>query len=545
MSYDVVIASYSYVAAEFTRLRRAYLDAEAYRTEASDAVPKRPSATLLTLMSSHSQGPGKGKYLILDEAHTIKNTKTMTYGAVSELRNHFDMCVMMTGTPLDNTWEDAFALLSLMKGHKIVSLAKMRRAFGTPIQPKKAPSSKPGEPAVVPPQGPVDFGPPSDNYMERMVQMLNAVSLRRPADVVHAGLPPLQTIVFPFILPDEDQKASDSRYLDYRRLLRKRARGSKRLATAQWKALIESQQDESVYFLDIMDESVYFLDIIEIGLRNSSNDLPISCYDGRSNVIDRSLVIEKFKEACSKLNLHYDIFDEVASADQEYSQEAAACTRLHNNRNQTTYTEKPDFVPGFYGTWTTQITHPNAESHLGSDQEPDTATSNISGHQTKKMVPPSFRPVRIILMEYIKDVTIISDICVQICDEVGIEVLKPARGCEALQKRLKTFFSIMDTVARIGHLGVSHLKRQTSSFLVKHDDRVVLTDFSMADVASYTQLGWHIQEKLPKPLHPMSLCASMAGSFYEGGSQRNHDEFNYQAEKHGWENALKAAGQIP
>lgn len=35
----------------------------------------------------------------------------------------------MTGTPLDNTWLDTYALLSLLRGHPITSLARMRLGF--------------------------------------------------------------------------------------------------------------------------------------------------------------------------------------------------------------------------------------------------------------------------------------------------------------------------------------------------------------------------------------------------------------------------------
>jgi hypothetical protein len=43
-----------------------------------------------------------------------------------------DVCVLMTGTPLDNTWLDSFAFLSLLKGHIFASEGIMRRAFTAP-----------------------------------------------------------------------------------------------------------------------------------------------------------------------------------------------------------------------------------------------------------------------------------------------------------------------------------------------------------------------------------------------------------------------------
>lgn len=55
--------------------------------------------------------------MILDDAHTIKNRNTRTFAAVNALRGQFEGCLALTGTPLDNTWEDGYALPSLLEGH--------------------------------------------------------------------------------------------------------------------------------------------------------------------------------------------------------------------------------------------------------------------------------------------------------------------------------------------------------------------------------------------------------------------------------------------
>lgn len=59
--------------------------------------------------------------MVLDEAHVIKNRNIRTFAAVTALREQFEGYLTLTGTPLDNIWEDGYALLSLLKGHPITS----------------------------------------------------------------------------------------------------------------------------------------------------------------------------------------------------------------------------------------------------------------------------------------------------------------------------------------------------------------------------------------------------------------------------------------
>ncbi|SCO85608.1 uncharacterized protein FRV6_09735 [Fusarium oxysporum] len=92
----------------------------------------RPRETKLFLRSgSLGSEPWKpiGKCMILDEAHVIKNRNTRTFAAVTALREQFEGCLTLTGTPLDNTWEDGYALLSLLKGHPITSFKIFQKIF--------------------------------------------------------------------------------------------------------------------------------------------------------------------------------------------------------------------------------------------------------------------------------------------------------------------------------------------------------------------------------------------------------------------------------
>ncbi|KAI3582252.1 P-loop containing nucleoside triphosphate hydrolase protein [Fusarium oxysporum f. sp. albedinis] len=92
----------------------------------------RPRETELFLRSgSLGSEPWKpiGKCMILDEAHVIKNRNTRTFAAVTALREQFEGCLTLTGTPLDDTWEDGYALLSLLKGHPITSFKIFQKIF--------------------------------------------------------------------------------------------------------------------------------------------------------------------------------------------------------------------------------------------------------------------------------------------------------------------------------------------------------------------------------------------------------------------------------
>ncbi|KAH6697635.1 hypothetical protein F5X68DRAFT_226995 [Plectosphaerella plurivora] len=89
----------------------------------------------------------------------------------------------------------------------------------------------------------------------------------------------------------------------------------------------------------VLCEVLRALDVLWKKMGHKSNDLPRK-------------VVAKISDP-----LHYrGHIDPVAEADREYAQEAAAYIQLHGKRDTKVYTDKPDLVPKFYGTWTTDIT---------------------------------------------------------------------------------------------------------------------------------------------------------------------------------------------
>ncbi|KAF4502692.1 global transactivator [Fusarium agapanthi] len=325
--YKVVVTSYSNVAAEVTQVHKFIRGVDAYNQGTATQPPKRPMLVLLSGMLEQEPQRPIGEWLILDEAHAIKSRESRTYHSIGALRVQFDSCLMMTGTPLDNKWNDAYALISMLHGHPITSFLLFQAAF---IQNLSS--------------GP-DF--PEGFHRERDIQMLDACSLRRPHITVQQEF------------PDIDPKAHS-----YQMFKKSRRPGSK---LAGWKYLIQAQQyayhpllvelkferdalaremrrneaietyedqaatDQLVKWKErlekdenwlsrrvrvitdvvdqhkdrhpdhlflIVDESIYFLDIVAIALKNRFEPEKVQLeYNGRLGPIDRHHVIRSAFEA--------------------------------------------------------------------------------------------------------------------------------------------------------------------------------------------------------------------------------------------------------
>ncbi|KAM5365955.1 hypothetical protein ACJA88_012226 [Fusarium oxysporum] len=102
---------------------------DAYKKSIAAQLPKRPMLVLLAGMLDQEPRRPMGEWVILDEAHAIKNRESRTYHSILTLRLQFDSCLMMTCTPLDNKWDDGYALLSMLHGHPITSFLPFQAAF--------------------------------------------------------------------------------------------------------------------------------------------------------------------------------------------------------------------------------------------------------------------------------------------------------------------------------------------------------------------------------------------------------------------------------
>ena len=198
LRYRIVVTSYSHLHVEFTRIlkfKKAIKEYPKLPKERRGRHPGRPSLSLLSGL--FLDGLARlGRLLVLDEAHTIKNTDSCTYAAVALLRRQFEACIMLTGTPLDNTWIDAFALFNLLSGHRIRTMTNMREAFTDPAD------NMPNRQARI----------PKVHYFTRLVQMMDACTLRRPLKTVQHMLTDLTVELAQFELPGEELKASNDKF---------------------------------------------------------------------------------------------------------------------------------------------------------------------------------------------------------------------------------------------------------------------------------------------------------------------------------------------
>lgn len=347
--YDIVITSYSQVVSELVRARKFVKDMDDHVPGTN--LPRRPALTLLSGIFSFSEKL-MGKWLVLDEAQLIKNPKSRTFTAISVLRQYFQGCVMLSGTPLDNTWRDAFSLLKQLRNHPIFSPQTMSSAFVLPGRKKKHGDR------------------PRGTHFVRFVKALETTTLRRPTDAIMDRLPTITTDVVQFVLPMKElfnsneeydkylryqhmSKKKDANMSDKAKADRKKAGFGALMAATHWanhpllKEILRFEREarkadqpdrqlvlteEQKEYLEawrgrlaedwnwrspkvdiivdtvnrhrdwrpgdsfvIMDESVFFLDIVEIALSNMFD--PIKCfrYDGREHPGKRTIILNEFR----------------------------------------------------------------------------------------------------------------------------------------------------------------------------------------------------------------------------------------------------------
>lgn len=234
--YDVIITSYNYVASESSRLAKFDQQMEDYEKRKTGLPPKRPRVVLLSGIWKMDGVQLLGRYLALDESQAIKNYSGRTYAAIKQLREQFLVCIPTTGTPLDNTWTDIFAPLNLLRGHPFTSMLRMREVF------TDAPSGKR--------QKDKRLCVPKRHKLARLVHLLHACTLSRPASLFTKNLPPLHTQVISFDLPKQQREPSNAAFKEYQQTLGNKSddaayggeRDGESRKTIKWSALVRATQ---------------------------------------------------------------------------------------------------------------------------------------------------------------------------------------------------------------------------------------------------------------------------------------------------------------
>ncbi|KAI7380938.1 hypothetical protein KC336_g18904 [Hortaea werneckii] len=233
-SYKLIVVSYSYLVSEYERLIKFDQEMDQYEKGSRVVPPKRPKVTLLSDVWKMDGVQGLGRYLCLDDAHTFKNIDSRVYRAVKELRTRFVACYPTTSTPLDNTWVDCFAPLSLLRGHPFTSMHDMLEMFTEAYDGSGASQN-----------GRSSF--PKGFRLQRLVHLLRATTYARPAAVINGNLPPKYEVIRNVQLSKSDLEKSNKEFDKYFKSVGmankdKSCGGGDEESKVNWTSLIRAQQ---------------------------------------------------------------------------------------------------------------------------------------------------------------------------------------------------------------------------------------------------------------------------------------------------------------
>ncbi|MCJ1435725.1 hypothetical protein MMC27_005100 [Xylographa pallens] len=348
IKYDVILVSYSFVMSQYRKLCN-YVDGIAeFKHNNSGRHLERPNLSIFSDIF-YAQENITSPYLVLDEVTAVKNAGGITFAAIEKLRSLADMCIMITGSPIDNTWIDQFAYLQFVQGHEIKTRREMLSVF----------ASRNASGQLKPPRG---------NKFRRLIQLLNSFVIRRPEDTIDLPVLHKQTIIFR--LSPKEQEDSDFHFQKYMKVVQMNSKDAVQLSGSgqrlpPWKHLTSAMQhamhpamvlimhlardslangnDPSadvlyeaedikkwtawreelkkednwkssriMALIDILnerrdidpacsillfDESVYFLDIVQIAFEKMYD--PVDClrFDGRETPEKRTVILQNFEKA--------------------------------------------------------------------------------------------------------------------------------------------------------------------------------------------------------------------------------------------------------
>ena len=346
LSYDVILVSYSFALHQWLKKEK-YLERIGKVNEDGESLkghmPERPVisifSTLLELLGE--QYP----YLVLDEVHMVKNRFSKTHRAILELREKASVCIMLSGSPLDNNWSDMYAISQFVNEHPFRSQALWNLVFAENVNHR--------------------ISEPWGDKLKHLVSFMGSFTVRRPETIL--DLPELEMESCLVRLTEGEREASNAAYGEYLKCRSKIHDGMPRkvrqqILASSMSGLVRAQQhayhpamtlimkhvrltangvdeDETVdhnsedwlwwrqwrenlrqdrnwessrvsaitnefnrmRFTDphgsvvIFSESIYFLDIVEIALANTEDPVQVLRYDGRTPTHSRDEVLRQFE----------------------------------------------------------------------------------------------------------------------------------------------------------------------------------------------------------------------------------------------------------
>lgn len=115
--------------------------------------------------------------IVLDEAQFVKNPATKLHRAIAGFRS--DVTIAVTGTPLENSLSELWALLALTVPGLFPSARKFRERYVQPIEHGRVPENEEG-------------GPYRQRRLAQLRRRIRPLVLRRTKELVAADLPPKQ-----------------------------------------------------------------------------------------------------------------------------------------------------------------------------------------------------------------------------------------------------------------------------------------------------------------------------------------------------------------
>jgi SNF2 family DNA or RNA helicase len=349
MRYDVILVSYAFIMSQYRKLCRYLEEVENSKKYGFNQKLERPSLSIFSEIFYAQEGV-KCPYLVLDEVTAVKNSTSITFAAIEKLRSLADTVIMLTGSPIDNTWMDVYAFLQFLLDHDIRSRRLMVLLFASRTQKGKLQA-------------------PKANKMRRILQLLNSFVVRRPEDTIE--IPSLHEHKVKFSLDAEAAMESDRQFGKFMTIINMKSKkdGVQLEGGAQpWKRLTWAQQyamhpalalimhlarypgetDNDLASADILheakdirewtewrenlekeekwksariqalidifnvrrdidpkcatlifDESVYYLDIVDTAFKNMYDPIVCFRFDGRTPPEKRNSILQHFEQAAS------------------------------------------------------------------------------------------------------------------------------------------------------------------------------------------------------------------------------------------------------
>ncbi|WP_460773856.1 DEAD/DEAH box helicase [Microbacterium sp. GXF7504] len=194
-----VVPAWAEQAARFVPGLRVHVVAGTAQATGTPAVPDGVDVVLtsyaLLRLDAAEYTRGRYRAVVLDEAQFVKNPRTRLHRTAAEL--HADAVFAATGTPLENSLQDLWALFALTAPGLFPSARRFRDEYVVPIEHGKVPEH-------------AEAGSFRAARLARLRRRIRPLMLRRTKELVAAELPPRQELELRVSLDPEHRALYDT-----------------------------------------------------------------------------------------------------------------------------------------------------------------------------------------------------------------------------------------------------------------------------------------------------------------------------------------------